>query len=191
SGGERNRVLLARLFARPSNVLVLDEPTNDLDAETIEVLEERLVEYPGTVLLVSHDREFLNHVVTSTLVLEGGGKVGEYAGGYDDWLLQRPAPPAETAPPKPRKPAPPPAAAPKKGGTRMLSRAEREELAGLPERIESLEAELATVHERMGDPAFYSGPPAAITEATARVKELEATLETAYARWEELEPHGG
>ena len=89
SGGERNRLLLARLFTKPSNVLVMDEPTNDLDLETLELLEDLLIDYPGTLLLVSHDREFLNNVVTSTLVLEGGGRVKEYAGGYDDWLRQR------------------------------------------------------------------------------------------------------
>lgn len=192
SGGERNRVLLARLFARPSNLLVLDEPTNDLDAETIEVLEERLVDYPGTVLLVSHDREFLNNVLTSTLVLEGNGRVGEYFGGYDDWLVQRPSP----AEPQPAKKAT--ATTPsgrdrktRKSGTRMLSRAEREELAGLPGRIETLEAELARLHEKMGDPTFYSGDPQEIGRATGRLKEVQAELETTYARWEELDLRSG
>ena len=131
SGGERNRLLLARLLTKPSNVLVMDEPTNDLDIETLELLEQLLVEYPGTLLLVSHDREFLNNVVTSTLVLEGDGRVKEYAGGYDDWLRQRPAEPAPRRP-EPVKEKTKPAAPPKQR-PRRLTYAEQRELEALPE----------------------------------------------------------
>ena len=185
SGGERNRLLLARLFTKPSNVLVMDEPTNDLDMETLELLEELLLEYAGTLLLVSHDREFVNNVVTSTLVLEGEGRVKEYAGGYDDWLRQRPAeakPAAEPAAEKPktaRTPPPQPAW--------RLSYKEQKELEGLPERIETLEAELGQLHEAMADPAFYRQPPAAIVEANARLQSLQEELAEAYRRWEDLE----
>ncbi len=183
SGGERNRVLLAKLFAKPANVIVLDEPTNDLDAETLELLEERLVDFEGTVLLVSHDRAFLNNVVTSTIVFERGN-VKEYAGGYDDWLRQRPAPPAE-APAK--KAAPPPPAKPAVVGKRRLSYKEKQELEGLPGRIESLEAEIAELHAEFARPAYYQQPGEEIAKGQARLKELEAALAAAYARWEELE----
>lgn len=189
SGGEKNRLLLARLFARPSNVLVLDEPTNDLDIETLELLEERLLEYSGTILLVSHDREFLNNVVTSTLVFEAGGVVREYAGGYDDWLRQRPMPadPKEsggartTAKPKPEKrPA-------GKDRPRKLTFKEGKELEALPARIEGLEQEQKRLHELMADPEFYRGAGERISRARARIDELRLELEEAYGRWEELE----
>ena len=186
SGGERNRVLLARLFAKPANVIVLDEPTNDLDAETLELLEERLVEFEGTLLLVSHDREFLNNVVTSTIVFEGGG-VKEYVGGYDDWLRQRPEPPSQTpivasqrTKSQPAKPRPP-------DQKRRLSYNEQRELAALPETIEQLEAEIATRHQTLGDPSFYQSSSKQIAAERTRLKELEDDLADAYARWEELE----
>lgn len=184
SGGERNRLLLARLFTKPSNVLVMDEPTNDLDLETLELLEDLLIEYPGTLLLVSHDREFLNNVVTSTLVLEGEGRVKEYAGGYDDWLRQRPAeaPPAVEATPAKAKPVRSP-----KDRPRRLTYKEQRELETLPEQIEGLEGALGELHEVMADPAFYRQNPAEIVETKARLQSLEQEIAAAYRRWDELE----
>jgi len=187
SGGERNRLLLARIFKRPSNVLVLDEPTNDLDAETLELLEDLVVNYSGTVLLVSHDRAFLNNVVTSTLAFEGEGVVREYDGGYDDYVRQRPKPSSPAAEAK-REPSPPPKAtssqstAPKK-----LSFKEQRELEGLPEQIAMLEAEQAELHASMADPSFFKQDGAAIAAATANLQALEARLAELYARWESLE----
>jgi ATP-binding cassette subfamily F protein uup len=185
SGGERNRLLLARLLTKPSNVLVMDEPTNDLDIETMELLENLLVEYPGTLLLVSHDREFLNNVVTSTLVLESEGRVKEYAGGYDDWLRQRPLESVseKPAPSKERtKPVVPPKERP-----RRLTYAEQRELDALPERIAELESQLSDLHQTMADPAFYRRDSAEIIATTARVQALEKTLAETYERWEVLE----
>ena len=179
SGGERSRLLLARLFARPSNVLVLDEPTNDLDLETLELIESLLVDYAGTVLLVSHDREFLNEVVTSTLVFENDGGVREYPGGYDDWLAQRKS--AASAPD------------PDKSGAvrgRKLGNRERKELQEIPGRITGLEAELAALHAQMAAANFYRGAPAEIQTATARAAEIPRELDTFYARWIELESMG-
>ena len=184
SGGERNRLLLARLMTKPSNVLVMDEPTNDLDIETLELLEQLLAEYPGTLLLVSHDREFLNNVVSSTLVIGGEGRVKEYAGGYDDWLRQRPAKPAAEKP-EPLKEKPKPAAAKKR--PRRLSYAEQRELEGLPDRIEALEAQVAEVHQAMADPAYYRQDPAEIVKTNARLRSLDDELAEAYCRWEMLE----
>jgi ATP-binding cassette subfamily F protein uup len=181
SGGERNRLLLARLFTRPSNVLVLDEPTNDLDTETLELLEELLIGYKGTLLLVSHDRTFLNNVVTSTLVFEGGGSVKEYPGGYDDWLEQSRGHGAEGM----EKKRPP--AAKKQTTARKLTNREREELENLPHLIEQLEAEQETLHTVMADPAFYQKPKQEIAEARARAEEIPKKLEKAFERWEELE----
>jgi len=182
SGGERARLALARLFARPSNVLVLDEPTNDLDLETLELLEDLLLDYPGTILLVSHDRELLDHVVTSTLVLEGGGQVGEYVGGWADAMRQRqeaaaPAPPRE----RPARPARPPRP------RSALTKEERRELRGLPERIEALEAERDALHASMADPAFFKQTGDAIAAARARLETVEADLAAAYERWATLE----
>jgi ATP-binding cassette subfamily F protein uup len=187
SGGEHNRLLLARLFAKPSNLLVLDEPTNDLDIETLELLEELLLDYPGTLLLVSHDREFLNNVVTSTLVLEGGGRVKEYAGGYDDWLAQRKPVAAEPVRVENEPPPGPRCERPKPDGPRRLKYMEQRELEALPGRIEVLEAERERLHAAMAEPAFYQQPPAAIVEATARLKTLDGDLAVLYDRWEELE----
>ncbi|HTZ20708.1 MAG TPA: ATP-binding cassette domain-containing protein [Opitutaceae bacterium] len=183
SGGERNRLLLARLFTKPANVLVLDEPTNDLDAETLELLEDLLVEFQGTLLLVSHDREFLDNVVTGTLVFEGDGRIGDYVGGYADWLRQRPAP--ANATPAKEKPAPKAAAKPAK--LRKLSHKEQRELDGLPDRIEALETEQAALTAKLADPAFYKREPGAFSTVKGRLDTLELDLAAALTRWEELE----
>lgn len=185
SGGERNRLLLARLFTKPSNVLVLDEPTNDLDAETLELLEEMLLQYAGTLLLVSHDREFLNNVVTSTLVLEGEGRVKEYVGGYDDWLRQRA--PAIADVPKKKAPAKAKPPRPKRERPRRLRYEEQRELEALPQRIEALETELRQLHQAMADPLFYQQDRDEIVNAKARMESLERELGEAYGRWEDLE----
>ncbi len=185
SGGERNRLLLARMLAKPSNLLVLDEPTNDLDIETLELLEQLLVDYAGTLLLVSHDREFINNVVSSTLVLDGTGNVKEYAGGYDDWLRQRAAESAdevvEQVPAK-RKPV-----APGNERPRRLTYAEQRELETLPEQIAALEADLGQVHQEMAAPDFYKRPPEELVKANARLRSLEKEIADAYQRWELLE----
>ena len=187
SGGERNRLLLAKLFTKPANVIVLDEPTNDLDTETLELLEERLVEFAGTVLLVSHDREFLNNVVTSTIVFEESG-VREYFGGYDDWLRQRKPVVARKVSPAAVSRVPTPGASEKPVATqRKLSFNERRELDTLPETIEACEAEIAALHGEMADPQFYQQPGARIAAEQARLKQLEEQLAAAYHRWEELE----
>ncbi|HSR26237.1 MAG TPA: ATP-binding cassette domain-containing protein, partial [Candidatus Eisenbacteria bacterium] len=187
SGGERNRLLLAKLFTRPANVLVLDEPTNDLDAETLDLLEELLLDYAGTLLLVSHDRDFLNSVVTSTIVLDGSGKVEEFVGGYDDWLRQARAARQAEAPPKKAAEAPRPA----KERPRKLSFKENQELAALPERIAALEAEQAALLATLADPEFYKSAGPEVARLNARLPELEAELAAAYARWEELETLAG
>lgn len=187
SGGERNRLLLARLFTKSFNVLVLDEPTNDLDIETLDLLEERLLEYQGTLLLVSHDRAFLNNLVTSTLVFEGDGRIGDYVGGYDDWLRQRPA--IVTARPAPAKtPAPAVAATPKPAPPmRKLSHKEQRELEQLPARIETLEKSLSELQLQMADPGFYRQDNASLAKTQAQLSSLQAELQTTYARWETLE----
>ncbi len=187
SGGERNRLLLAKLFAQPSNLLVMDEPTNDLDVETLELLEELLSDYPGTLLLVSHDRDFLDNVVTSTLVMEGKGRVGEYVGGYSDWLRQRPqvavpAPQAAKTPPPAAAPAVTPAPA-----KRKLSYKDARELEQLPARIEALESRLAELTDAMNDPAFYQRGSDAIAAHNAELATTQAELDAAYARWAELD----
>ncbi len=185
SGGERNRLLLAKLFSIPSNVLVLDEPTNDLDAETLELLEERLLEYKGTIMMVSHDRAFLNNVVTSTIVLEGEGQVREYVGGYDDWLrqrivqeqpdvaiLQQEKTKKEKTPPQKRK----------------LSFKETRELQDLPQKIESLEEEKQQLAAALNSPEFYASKDAGkIRTASERLACLDSELEEIYRRWNELE----
>jgi ATP-binding cassette subfamily F protein uup len=185
SGGERNRLLLARIFTKPSNMLVLDEPTNDLDVDTLELLESLLVDYAGTILLVSHDREFINNVVTSTLVFEGQGRVAEYVGGYDDWLRQRQV--KKTVEEKPRlvnsetRPAEPTAK------PRKLSYKEQRELEQLPARIEALETEQATLQEKMASPDFYQQAAEQISVASERLRQIDEELTQAYTRWEELE----
>jgi len=191
SGGERNRLLLARLFTKPANVLVLDEPTNDLDAETLELLEDLLVEFGGTVLLVSHDRAFLNEVATSLLVFEGDGAVSEYIGGYDDWQRER-ASREQAAAKAAAVSRSASAVAPAGSGgperkARKLSNKERTELAALPARIEVLEAEQTTLNTRLADPTFFRTAGAEVSRATARLAEIEAELAKAYARWTELE----
>ncbi|MHC4837623.1 MAG: ATP-binding cassette domain-containing protein [Planctomycetota bacterium] len=185
SGGERNRLLLARLFAKPSNLLVLDEPTNDLDSETLELLEERLMDYSGTVLLVSHDRAFLNAVVTSTLVFYGGGRVEEFVGGYDDWVSQRTEDPF--APPKPQEKPREKARKPTPERPRKLKFAEKRELEEIPARIETLDAEIERLREDMASPEFYKKDKDTIAGAIARLEEAEAELEQVYSRWEELD----
>ena len=184
SGGERNRLLLARLFTKTSNVLIMDEPTNDLDVETLELLEELLINYSGTLLLVSHDRAFLNNVVTSTIALEGGGVIVEHPGGYDDWLLRRKAGAEKTEPEpkeeKPRQEVKP--ASPKK-----LTPKEQKELKGLPGLIEKLEAEQVEIAENMADPQFYVKDPGNIFEANARLAAIAVELAKAYERWAYLE----
>jgi ABC transport system ATP-binding/permease protein len=183
SGGERNRLLLARLFTRPANLLVLDEPTNDLDAETLELLEDLLVEFSGTLLLVSHDRAFLNNVVTSLIVFEGAGQIREYVGGYDDYLRQRPA---GQVPVQEAKPAPPPPVG-RKEKPRRFSNREKRELEQLPALIEKLEQEQHEITTALADPALYQGGGTAVADRQARLHEIEATLAEAFVRWEELE----
>ena len=187
SGGERNRLLLARLFSKPSNVLVLDEPTNDLDAETLELLENLLVEYPGTVLLVSHDRAFLNEVVTSTLVFEGNGSVRDYFGGYDDWLAQRAAAKKAAETPTATRPALATPAAKPGSRSRKMTFKEQRELEELPKRIERLEIEQAGLHDAMAQPGFYQQDKSLIASSTQRLQDLQHELATSYKRWETLE----
>lgn len=185
SGGERNRLLLARLFSKPSNVLVMDEPTNDLDIETMELLEELLLDYPGTLLLVSHDRAFLNNVVTSTIVLEGDGVINEYSGGYDDWLSQRPSLPA----PGPSKIKAVKVSREKEKPVvpRKLTHREQKELDGLLLKIEKLEEEQRALYSLFADLAFYQRDPQEISKVKARSEELSCELEEANERWEYLE----
>jgi ATP-binding cassette subfamily F protein uup len=188
SGGERNRLLLARLFTRPANLLVMDEPTNDLDVETLELLEELLLDYQGTLLLVSHDRAFLDNVVTSTLVFEGGGHIGEYIGGYSDWLRQRQATGREStraATGEATKPSPPPAKRAEK--KRKLSYKDQRELEALPARIETLETEQAQLHATMNDAGFYQRSPDDINVALERLEAIARELEICYERWGILE----
>jgi ABC transport system ATP-binding/permease protein len=198
SGGERNRLLLARLFARPANVIVLDEPTNDLDIDTLELLEELLLDYAGTLFLVSHDRAFLDNVVTQVIAFEGEGKLREYPGGYSDWEsaiarmralreaemrdgeTQRGAPSARSAAPNR-----------KRGGTSStpgkLTNRERQELDGLPSRIESLESQIADLQRLLGDRGLYQRDAAEARAATHQLKSLEGELAEVFARWEVLE----
>jgi ATP-binding cassette subfamily F protein uup len=180
SGGERNRLLLAKLFTQPANVLVLDEPTNDLDVETLELLEELLVQYDGTLLLVSHDRTFLNNVVSSTIVFEGNGVLKTYVGGYDDWLDQR-------IKPEPIRPKQTPSSPAQKTNKRKLSNRERDELKTLPATIEKLETEFEQLQIQMSDPAFYRQKKEEISAANQRAESLPQELEKAYQRWEELD----
>jgi ATP-binding cassette subfamily F protein uup len=198
SGGERNRLLLAKLFTRPSNLLVMDEPTNDLDVETLDLLEELLQEYPGTLLLVSHDREFLNNVVTSTLALSGDGQVRESVGGYDDWR-EGSAVAAQASRPKvratvkasPPRAAPPASSSGQPGKPRRLTFNESRELEALPGAITVLESEQETLHRTLSDPAYYRTAGEAVARLTARLAALEGELAEAYRRWEELESRRG
>ena len=198
SGGERNRLLLARLFARPANVLVLDEPTNDLDIETLELLEQLLQDYPGTLFLVSHDRAFLDNVVTQTIASEGDGVWREYAGGYEDWALAKSRQAAAQADEEraakrngSEKPATPPAASEKKaereGGKRKLSFKETRELAELPGKIAALEDEQKTIAARLEDPALYQGAPLEAQQLSERMAAIDEELLLLLERWAELE----
>ncbi|PSQ92112.1 MAG: ABC transporter ATP-binding protein [Proteobacteria bacterium SW_6_67_9] len=192
SGGERNRLLLARLFAQPSNVLVLDEPTNDLDIETLELLEELVGDYKGTVLLVSHDRAFLDHVVTSVLVLEGGGRVTEYVGGYSDWLEHSGSWAPATAGPSDRKSkdkrAKPNRAASEQGaGERRLSSREQAELEALPERIERLEQRIDELGTKLGDPKRYAEGGDDVADLDEQLRRAQAELDEAFERWAALD----
>ena len=199
SGGERARLALARMFARPTNVLVLDEPTNDLDIETLELLEELLQDYGGTVLLVSHDRAFLDNVVTQTLVAEGGGLWREYVGGYDDWLAQRPAPPeaapearpaaSAQKPPRTTATAPEAPAATRQRSTRgsRLTTWEARELESLPDAIAEIEVKQQALTAELGDPALYQRDPDRLNEINAELAALEQRLNELFERWEKLE----
>jgi len=182
TGGERNRLLLARLFARPANVLVLDEPTNDLDIESLELLEAALQDYDGTLLVVSHDRAFLDNVVTQTIAAEGDGTWKEYAGGYTDYVRQRPARAAE------------PLMRPKEGKNRAPSKKltyrETRELESLPKEIEALEAEQRALHARMHDPEYYRQPPDVLRADRSRGDEIERLLTEKLERWTALEARG-
>ncbi|MDO8281808.1 MAG: ATP-binding cassette domain-containing protein [Thermodesulfovibrionia bacterium] len=183
SGGERNRALLAKLFTKPSNVLVMDEPTNDLDTDTLELLEEMLMEYEGTVLIVSHDREFLNNIATSTIVFEGDGRVEEYVGGYDDWLRQRKL----STPEQKEKSAKQGKSRQKQERPRVMTFKEKKELEELPAQIESLETERVKLYESLADPEFYKQNGNRIPEINARIEEIEEEIAEAYKRWEILE----
>ena len=197
SGGERNRLMLARLFARPANVLVLDEPTNDLDIETLELLEERIAEFDGTVLLVSHDRVFLDHIVTSTLAFEGNGRVVEYVGGWEDYLRQTRLrqdsggqPSRDTSAEVGVKPAarrPPSESERANGSRRKLSYKEQRELETLPSHIEALEAEQQRLRHESESADFYRESADHIRAVLARIEQVGEELETALARWMELE----
>ncbi len=186
SGGERNRLLLARIFAREANVLALDEPTNDLDLDTLDLLEELLADFPGTLLLVSHDRALLDRVVTSVLVVSGDGSVQESVGGYADWVRQQPA--VAAAPVKKAARDKPVSAAPTDGRPRKLTFKERRELHDLPAAIERLETEQAALHARLANPELYRSAPQEVAELTARLEDLRVELAATYARWEALEP---
>ena len=193
SGGERNRLLLARLFTRPANVLVLDEPTNDLDLETLELLEEQLVEWPGTLLLVSHDRAFLDNVVTSTLVFEGDGRVQEYVGGYEDWVRQRQqqrkseAGSQKSERSTPRVRTNPKSRMPNPGVTRKLSFKDQRELESIPTHIQAIEDEQRVLQARVSGSDFYKESRHVIAAALARMEQLQKDLTASYARWGALE----
>jgi ATP-binding cassette subfamily F protein uup len=195
SGGERNRLLLARLFAKSTNLLIMDEPTNDLDIDTLEILEDLLLDYSGTLLLVSHDREFLNNLVTSTISLDGNGNAVEYVGGYDDWVRQSQAALKPSAPGKSVKSTSVETKTETKADpNRKMSykeqkalEAQQQELAELPARIEVLEEEQAQISKLMADASFYQGDTDEIAKTAARLKEIEEELVQAYQRWEELD----
>jgi ATP-binding cassette subfamily F protein uup len=191
SGGERNRLLLARLFARPANLLVMDEPTNDLDIDTLELFEEYVADFPGTLLLVSHDRAFLDHVVTSLLVFEGDGAVREFVGGYSDWTRYRQRQAARAAPASERR-APVAAAASTARSsagrtTPRLSYQAQRELSALPERLQALEAEKGQLESQLADGSLYRGAPETLHARLQRLAAIASELEAGYARWAELE----
>ena len=184
-------MLLARLFTRPANVLVLDEPTNDLDLETLELLEARLLDYNGTVLVVSHDRSFLDNLCTSTLVFEGGGVVKEYVGGYSDWrrVVEGREEPGSRPPQKAKAPSKP---KPRPGtSATRLSFKEKREWEELPGRIEALEETLGRLHERMAAPEFFKEDPEEIRRATEEAQRLPREIEELFTRWAELDERSG
>jgi ATP-binding cassette subfamily F protein uup len=183
SGGERNRLLLAKLFTRPSNILVLDEPTNDLDIDTLDLLEELLIDYKGTVLLVSHDRSFLNNVVTSTLVFEGNAVINQYIGGYDDWLRQRKAEQTPTA----GKSSAPKASSKTDAPVKKRSYKVQRELDKLPADIERLETEIGAISEQMNQPDFYQAERSVTAAIEKNLATVQEQLNHCYQRWEELE----
>jgi ATP-binding cassette subfamily F protein uup len=195
SGGEKNRLLLAKLFLKPANILVLDEPTNDLDVDTLELLEELLINFTGTVLLVSHDREFLNNIVTSCLAFEGQGKVREYVGGYDDWLLQRDLPEKKakssslknSSAQKLTSTANATTTAETSPTVKKLSYNEQRELKQLPRKLEKLEEAIEAIQAKFSDADFYQRDPDSISKLQADLSQLETDLEQAYERWEALE----
>ncbi|MCP4138999.1 MAG: ATP-binding cassette domain-containing protein [Chloroflexi bacterium] len=186
SGGERNRLLLARILARPTNLLVLDEPTNDLDIETLEILENMLLEYAGTLILVTHDRTFLDNLVTTTLILPGDGQVHKFIGGYDDWRREKEAEEKKQISRKKAKKASSPVSG-KKKDAKKLSYKEQRELEAIPAKIEALESEQAQLNASLADPAFYQNNNVEVSRAVERLKVIEASLEEIYQRWEELE----
>jgi ATP-binding cassette subfamily F protein uup len=189
SGGERNRLLLARLFARPANLLVLDEPTNDLDIDTLEILEAMLQDFPGTMMLVSHDRALLDNLVTSTLIVHGDGKITESIGGYADWRQSQAEaePVCQVSRPVEKTSAPPQR---QSDGPRKLTYREQRELERIPGQIEALEAEQSRLNQLMSDPAFYQGDHHKVNQAVARLKTVEAEIAQAYQRWADLEEFG-
>ena len=188
SGGERNRLLLAKLFTKPANMLVMDEPTNDLDVETLELLEELLIDYKGTLLLVSHDRAFINNVVTDSLVFEGDGQVNSYVGGYDDWLRQRSQQQSKPTPSKTDKSkSKVKASNTQTAGTRKLSYNDQREYDALPKKIEVLDAELEQIQQSLSDPDLYQKDPVKVTELNARGEAVEIELAQCYERWEALD----
>ncbi|HMB59149.1 MAG TPA: ATP-binding cassette domain-containing protein, partial [Xanthomonadales bacterium] len=191
SGGERNRVLLARLFSQPANLLVMDEPTNDLDVETLELLEDLLMQFDGTLLLVSHDRSFMQNVVTSSLVYEGGGKLIEYVGFEPGRVAAEPSVAGdqanEASAPAQDNGASQPAPSSSKSDKRKLSYKLQQELDQLPRTIEKLETQLETIQQQVADPAFYQGPQEEVAEVLTKLADLETELQTAYDRWDELE----
>ncbi|MBT3321544.1 MAG: ATP-binding cassette domain-containing protein [Anaerolineae bacterium] len=184
SGGERNRLLLARLLARPTNLLVLDEPTNDLDIDTLEIMENMLLEYPGTLILVTHDRTFLDNLVTSTLILSGDGQVRNFIGGYDDWQKEKEAEKKKETKKKSKKASSP---ALKKKKKKKRSYKEERELEKIPTKIEALEAEQAKLNAILADPIFYQKKGTEVSIAVERLKIIEKELEDVYTRWDELE----
>ncbi len=191
SGGERNRLLLARLFAKPANVLVLDEPTNDLDIDTLELLEELLQNYDGTLFLVSHDRTFLDNVVTQTIAAEGDGNWHEYAGGYSDWANYKASLAKEAARPKAEAKPAAKAAEPAKAKADKLSWKEQRELEALPGKIADLEAEQQALTQRLEDPAIYQTDPSAAQKAAERLVAIDDELMEMLERWETLESRAG
>jgi ATP-binding cassette subfamily F protein uup len=180
SGGEKNRLMLAKILSQPANLLVLDEPTNDLDVETLELLEEMLVDYTGTLILISHDRTFLNNVVGSTIVMDGDGMINQYAGGYDDYLIQK-----QDATKQQQKSKPKVQVKNKTTNHKKLSYKQQQELKQLPNKIEKTEIEIGEIQLQLSDPEFFQQPES--QDALIRLARLEADLERYYEKWSKLE----